>query len=96
MLLFFPFSAFSLVTVGSTDASHAFAAPVVLSDIFARVGGPDDSPVAANTMVHIKASNVVGDNLWLWRADHTATGLVYAGENPCAHGLVVDGDDVAM
>jgi hypothetical protein len=38
----------------------------------------------------------VSDNLWLWRAGRTVTGLVYAGANPCAHGMVVDGNDVAM
>lgn len=70
--------------------------PVVLSDVFARVGGPDNEPVQAKVMIVVNAGNVVGDNLWLWRADHTATGGVYNGSNPCSSGLHVFGDDVTM
>ena len=41
-----------------------------LYDIFCRAGGA----VAGNTdcMVTIHSNDVVGDNLWLWRADHGA------------------------
>jgi len=39
---------------------------------------------------------VIGDNLWLWRADHHVAGLVMDSMNPCDHGLVVDGDHVTM
>ena len=72
------------------------ATGTVLHDVFARVGGPDASEVQAETMVHIEADGVVGDNLWLWRADHTVSGIVVARANPCDHGLVVDGDGVTM
>ena len=44
----------------------------------------------------LEADGVVGDNLWLWRADHTVSGLVKDGDNPCETGLVVHGDDVTM
>jgi len=47
-------------------------------------------------MVAINSSHVIGDNLWLWRADHTVSGLVKNGDNPCESGLIVHGDDVAM
>jgi hypothetical protein len=53
----------------------------VMSDVFARVGGPDSVPVQADVMVSINSSNVIVDNTWLWRADHTVGGLVYV---PCA------------
>lgn len=66
-----------------------------LYDIFARVGGPDDD-VAADVMVQIDADNVVGDNFWLWRADHTVNGLVKSSRNPVEHGLLVNGNQVTM
>jgi hypothetical protein len=47
-------------------------------------------------MVQLNAGNVIGDNLWLWRADHNTTGKVTGGANPVQNGLVVNGDDVTM
>ena len=72
--------------------------PGFIHDVFARVGGPDgtvDSPVAVDSMVHIRNGNVIGDNMWLWRADH-AVGPVTYGSNRCSNGMVVDGNDVSM
>lgn len=77
------------------DASN----PGLIHDVHARVGGPDgtyDSPVAVDTMVHIKSGHVIGDNMWLWRADHSVGGIPSYTSNRCNHGLVVDGDDVTM
>uniref|UniRef100_A0A7S4SB81 Pectate lyase superfamily protein domain-containing protein n=1 Tax=Alexandrium monilatum TaxID=311494 RepID=A0A7S4SB81_9DINO len=73
--------------------------PGVMHDIFARVGGPTDQAVeqvAARIMVRVNSGNVVGDNLWLWRADHGVGGLVKNMENPCETGLMVDGSRVTM
>jgi len=75
------------------------ANPGFLHDVFARVGGPTDSSqeeVRARVMVRISSGHVVGDNLWLWRADHDLVGEVAASRNPCDHGLVVEGDHVTM
>jgi len=48
-------------------------------------------------MVRIDSAGVVGDNMWLWRADHVeGGGLVKNGDNPCDNALVVNGDDVHM
>ena len=33
-------------------------------------------PVRARVMLRLSSGNVVGDNLWLWRADHDVAGLV--------------------
>lgn len=63
--------------------------PGIMYDIFARVGGPDLYETQAASMVQIFSGNVIGDNLWLWRADHTVSGLVTDGKNPCNHGLQV-------
>ena len=63
---------------GSAYAGDA-AAPGFLQDIFARVGGPDGasgSAVGATTMIEINNGHVIGDNFWLWRADHSAAGKV--------------------
>jgi len=50
--------------------------PGVLSDIFARVGGSnlERNNVFTDVMVRIHSGNVVGDNLWLWRANHAQLG----------------------
>jgi hypothetical protein len=70
--------------------------PGVISDVFARVGGPDTSPVQAKVMVQILSGNVIGDDLWLWRADHNTAGIVSGGANPCDNAIQVRGDDVTM
>ena len=53
--------------------------PSVLSDVFARVGGPGSLSVRANVMMEVAASNVILDNIWLWRADHAE---LAPGEQP--------------
>jgi hypothetical protein len=45
-------------------------------------------------MVAIHDSHVVGDNFWLWRADHGEN--VGWTENTCETGLRVEGDDVTL
>ena len=51
--------------------------PGVISDLFCRVGGPDlnRKSIAVETMVKIFSGNVIGDNIWLWRADHSQLDL---------------------
>jgi hypothetical protein len=45
-------------------------------------------------MLTIDASDVVGDNFWLWRADH-GRGAGWTS-NPNKNGLVVNGDDITV
>ncbi|CAK0907076.1 unnamed protein product [Prorocentrum cordatum] len=86
------------------DGSHEGSAenPGVLTDLFARVGGPNDpaqGEVRAKVMVKNgggSSGHVVGDNLWLWRADHGVAGKVTGAANPCENGLVVKGNHVTM
>lgn len=66
--------------------------PVFLHDIFCRVGG--HGPASAECSVEINSSQVVGDHLWLWRADH-GQGAAWS-ENPARNGLVVNGDQVIL
>ena len=47
-----------------------------MHDIFARVGGPDTTPVQSHYMLQVNSGNVVIDDIWLWRADHNVEGLV--------------------
>lgn len=80
------------------DGSYKGSAtnPGFIHDVFARVGGPDAEEVFADTMFNISSGFVIGDNMWLWRADHSVQGPVTDSKNPCASGLVVSGDDVTM
>lgn len=89
----------TLLEVGTENSQFAGDAnnPVFLYDVFARVGGPNDVREyqhECDTMVRVFAGNVYLDNLWLWRADHDVSGLVYNGDNPVKHGIQVYGDNV--
>ena len=66
--------------------------PICVHDLVCRVGGY--GPGKAKTMVAIHAHHVIGDNFWLWRADHGAH--VGWTENTCDTGLLVEGDDVTI
>ncbi|ACU70251.1 Ricin B lectin [Catenulispora acidiphila DSM 44928] len=75
---------------GST-ASHA-ANPTELQDVFFRIGG--DQVGKATQALVVNSNNVIGDDLWLWRADHT-NGVGWT-VNPAQNGLVVNGNNVTM
>ena len=83
----------TLVQVGQPGrhTSHA-ADPIFLWDLFCRVGGAHAAQ--ATCMVTIHSSDVVGDNFWLWRADH-GRGAGWTS-NPNKHGLIVNGDNVTL
>ncbi len=82
-----------LVQIGvpNSRASHADN-PTCLYDLCCRVGGA--SAGAASVCLEIHSQDVIGDNLWLWRADHGA-GADW-DSNPSANGLIVHGDNVTM
>jgi hypothetical protein len=86
----------TLIEVGDGVAAGAgqdhSAAPTWLYDLSCRVGG--GSPGTATTCLTIDSNDVVGDNLWLWRADHgMGTGWT---ANVSKNGLVVNGKNVTM
>lgn len=64
----------SLLDFGEPNASNDTGDPNnpgLISDIFTRVGGSNlNRNVKTDVMVRVHSGNVVGDNLWLWRADH--------------------------
>ena len=89
----------TLLQVGEpgSKASHA-ANPTIIYDIFARVGGA--GPGSSDSMVTINSNDVIGDNAWLWRADHgeghgwteavNKNGVVVNGNNVIYYGLAVE------
>src|SRR5258708_46731 len=82
-----------LVQIGppGSSASHA-SNPTLLSDVFVRVGGAGVAKAARS--VEINSNDVIGDHLWLWRADH-GRGVGWTS-NTAANGLVVNGTNVTM
>jgi hypothetical protein len=51
--------------------------PGGIFDLFVRVGGAvsgDRTRISVDYMIRLHSGHIVGDNLWLWRADHGALG----------------------
>jgi hypothetical protein len=85
----------TLVQIGPSGSSAGHSSdPTVLSDVFARIGGATVGK-ATQTLV-VNSSNVIGDDLWLWRADHGNSGTVGWTTNTAANGLVVNGANATM
>ncbi|RAG87257.1 hypothetical protein DN069_01600 [Streptacidiphilus pinicola] len=83
----------SLMQIGPSGASADHAAdPNVLSDVYFRVGGATLGK--ADHTLDVNANNTIGDDLWLWRADH-GNGVGWTS-NTANNGLVVNGNDVTM
>ncbi len=86
-----------LVQIGprGADGNHRDN-PTLLADLFFRVGGA--ALGNAGTCLEINSHHVIGDHLWIWRADHGDRdgGRVHVGwdESRATHGLVVNGDHV--
>jgi hypothetical protein len=57
-----------------------------------RVGGATGGTTASCLLIN--ANDVVGDNLWMWRADHGA-GVGWT-QNACNNGVIVNGDRVTI
>jgi hypothetical protein len=82
-----------LLEVGpnGSSANHA-ANPIVLHDVFFRVGGAAPGRVSIN--LSINANNTIVDHTWIWRADH-GSGVGWTS-NPSANGLWVNGNNVTI
>ncbi len=84
----------SLLHVGRAGAHQSHAAnPIVLHDVFFRVGGAAVGKVAANFV--IDSDDTVVDHTWIWRADHGRGGVGWA-VNESDNGLVVNGNRVTI
>ena len=84
----------TLLKVGSEkgDVSHENN-PICLSDVYFRVGGGKYAGKIDNCIT-INSNNVLGDNLWVWRADHSDN--VGWNVNTAPNGIIINGDDVTM
>lgn len=83
----------TLIEVGPPQSVASYRDnPIVLHDLFARAGGA--APGATDNYVTINANDVIGDNFWLWRADH-GRGAKWES-NPTDNGLIVNGRDVTL
>jgi hypothetical protein len=74
-----------------SKASHA-ENPIVLSDVFFRVGGAGVGRAGVN--LRINSNDTIVDHTWIWRADH-GKGVGW-DSNVSANGLVVNGNDVTI
>ncbi|HXB03047.1 MAG TPA: carbohydrate-binding protein, partial [Opitutaceae bacterium] len=81
--------------VGPTGSSASHASnPTVLHDLFFRVGG---AAVGKTTVsLQINSNNVIGDDFWIWRADHGNSGTVGWTTNTATNGIVVNGANVTI
>ncbi len=64
--------------------------PIVLHDVFFRIGGAAVGRTRAN--LEINSNDTIVDHTWIWRADHGAG--VGWNLNTSEYGLIVNGDDV--
>ena len=88
-----------LVEIGPPGSARNHRAdPTLLADLFFRVGGA--AVGKAECCLRVNSRGVIGDHLWIWRADHgdRDSGRVHVGwdESTGGEGLIVDGDDVTM
>ncbi|MEU4670979.1 RICIN domain-containing protein [Amycolatopsis sp. NPDC023774] len=86
----------TLMQVGApgSTADHS-ADPTSLHDVFFRIGGPAVGK-ATNSLV-VNSNNVIGDHMWIWRADHAANNsFVGWNTNTADNGLTVNGNNVTM
>ncbi|HEX4701317.1 MAG TPA: RICIN domain-containing protein [Pseudonocardiaceae bacterium] len=74
-----------------SNADHT-ADPSSLDDVFFRIGGAGVGQ-ATQTLV-VNSNNVIGDDMWLWRADH-GSGVGWT-TNTATNGMIVNGANVTM
>ncbi|NRZ12723.1 hypothetical protein [Clostridium beijerinckii] len=74
-----------------SSADHS-ANPTSLSDLFFRIGGA--AVGNADTSLKINSNNVIGDDFWVWRADH-GTGVGWTVNN-AKNGVIVNGNNVTL
>lgn len=91
----------TMLQIGESGASRSHASnPIFVGDVFFRVGGVENKSTSADTCVVINSNDVIGDNFWVWRADHTwgvgwntnktTNGIIVNGDNFTVYGLMVE------
>lgn len=84
----------TLLQVGEkkTDVSHK-KNPLCFSDVYFRVGGGKYAGKVKSCVV-INSNDVIGDNFWVWRADHSTN--VAWNLNTAPNGIIINGDNAIM
>ncbi|WP_072686858.1 RICIN domain-containing protein [Rhodococcus marinonascens] len=83
----------TLMQIGPSGSTARHTAnPTSLHDVYFRIGGAGVGKATQSLVVN--SSDVIGDHMWLWRADH-GNGIGWT-DNTAANGLVVNGTDVTM
>lgn len=87
----------TLLRVGreGDEATHGDN-PIVLTDLFFRIGGFLPQKTHVDTALEVNSNDVVGDHFWIWRADHGVPGSVGWDVNTADYGLVVNGDNTTI
>lgn len=67
---------------------------IYLSDLFFRVGGVADYVAQVDSCLILHCDHVIGDNFWVWRADHGAN--VAWDRNIARNGIIINGNDVTI
>lgn len=70
--------------------------PIVLSDMFFRIGGFLPGKTHVDTALVINSNDVIGDHFWIWRADHGVKNSVGWDVNTADYGLVANGNDITI
>lgn len=84
----------NLLVVGNKEEKNQKEEPILLSDLFFRVGGAEPEGAKVENCVEINSDYVIGDNFWVWRADH-GDGVDW-DVNTARNGIIINGDDVSM
>lgn len=84
------------VGTGKADesASESAQPKTLLADLFFRVGGAKEYPTDVACCVKLYQAHIIGDNFWVWRADH-GSGVGWE-KNRAANGIFVAGDDITI
>jgi hypothetical protein len=90
----------SLLQIGNKDSSGSQKNPIFLHDVYFRIAETQSNTglvrqTAAAAIIY--TSYVVGDNLWMWRADHDkSSDVVNWNQDRARYGLIVYGNNVTM
>ena len=67
----------TLIQVGTEKtAQRHIQNPILLTDLFFRIGGFRPAKVHVDRAVELNSNDVIGDHFWIWRADHGVRGSV--------------------
>lgn len=84
----------AVVSENREESTDAVPSQTLLADLFFRVGGAKEYDTDVKCCVKLHQDGILGDNFWVWRADH-GSGVGW-NNNRAANGILVSGDDVTI